>query len=123
VRSRRRQTSIDELETADSEREEVLKARAAVPDVLLCTGPTWACSRKTYDIEVWLPSQNTYREISSCSNTEAFQARRANIKFPARRSGKAEFAHNAERIRPRPSRRTLTSASSRTIQAGRRVGS
>jgi seryl-tRNA synthetase len=48
---------------------------------------------KTYDIEVWLPGQNTYREISSCSNTEAFQARRANIKFRPQGTGKAEFVH------------------------------
>jgi len=48
---------------------------------------------KTYDIEVWLPSQKTYREISSCSNTEAFQARRANIKFRAAGTGKADFVH------------------------------
>ena len=48
---------------------------------------------KTYDLEVWLPSQNTYREISSCSNFEAFQARRANIKFRAGAGSKAEFAH------------------------------
>jgi seryl-tRNA synthetase len=48
---------------------------------------------KTYDIEVWLPSQKTYREISSCSNTEAFQARRANVKFRSAGSGKAEFVH------------------------------
>jgi seryl-tRNA synthetase len=50
-------------------------------------------SAKTYDIEVWLPSGRTYREISSCSNTEAFQARRANIKFRPQGSGKAEFVH------------------------------
>jgi seryl-tRNA synthetase len=50
-------------------------------------------SAKTYDIEVWLPSQNMYREISSCSNTEAFQARRANIKFRREGTGKAEFVH------------------------------
>jgi seryl-tRNA synthetase len=48
---------------------------------------------KTYDIEVWIPSQNTYREISSCSNTEAFQARRANIKYRPQGTGKAEFVH------------------------------
>ena len=48
---------------------------------------------KTYDIEVWLPGQGTYREISSCSNTEAFQARRANIKFRAAGTGRAEFVH------------------------------
>ena len=50
-------------------------------------------SAKTYDIEVWLPSQKMYREISSCSNTEAFQARRANIKFRAGGTGKADFVH------------------------------
>jgi seryl-tRNA synthetase len=61
--------------------------------MLLCTGDTGFASAKTYDIEVWLPSQNTYREISSCSNTEAFQARRANIKFRAGGTGKAEFVH------------------------------
>jgi seryl-tRNA synthetase len=48
---------------------------------------------KTYDIEVWLPSQQTYREISSCSNCEAFQARRANIKYRPQGTGKAEFLH------------------------------
>src|SRR5204863_7918431 len=50
-------------------------------------------SAKTYDIEVWLPSQKTYREISSCSNTEAFQARRANIKFRAGGAGRTDFVH------------------------------
>jgi len=50
-------------------------------------------SAKTYDIEVWLPSQRTYREISSCSNTEAFQARRANIKYRPAGTGKAENVH------------------------------
>jgi len=50
-------------------------------------------SAKTYDLEVWLPSQRTYREISSCSNTEAFQARRANIKFRPEGAGKADFVH------------------------------
>jgi len=61
--------------------------------MLLCTGDMGFASAKTYDIEVWLPSQRTYREISSCSNTEAFQARRAGIKFRAGGTGKAEFAH------------------------------
>ena len=50
-------------------------------------------SAKTYDIEVWLPSQKTYREISSCSNTEAFQARRAQIRYRPDGTGKAQFAH------------------------------
>ena len=61
--------------------------------MLLCTGDMGFASAKTYDIEVWLPSQNTYREISSCSNTEAFQARRASIKFRPGGAGKPEFAH------------------------------
>jgi len=61
--------------------------------VVLCTADLGFAAAKTYDIEVWLPSQQTYREISSCSNTEAFQARRANIKFRAGGTGKAEFVH------------------------------
>ena len=61
--------------------------------VMLCTGDMGFASATTYDIEVWLPSQKTYREISSCSNTEAFQARRANIKFRPDGKGKAEFVH------------------------------
>jgi len=60
---------------------------------LLCTGDMGFASAKTYDIEVWLPSQNTYREISSCSNCEAFQARRAGIRFRREGSSKSEFAH------------------------------
>ena len=86
--------SFAELERLTSNAEEVLK-RLALPyrTVLLCTGDMGFASAKTYDIEVWLPSQNTYREISSCSNTEAFQARRANVKFRPGGSGKAEFAH------------------------------
>jgi seryl-tRNA synthetase len=50
-------------------------------------------SAKTYDLEVWLPSQKTYREISSCSNTEAFQARRAQIRYKPAGGGKNQFAH------------------------------
>jgi seryl-tRNA synthetase len=62
--------------------------------MLLCTGDMGFAAAKTYDIEVWLPSQKTYREISSCSNTEAFQARRANIKYRVGGgTGKAEFVH------------------------------
>jgi seryl-tRNA synthetase len=61
--------------------------------VVLCTGDMGFGSAKTYDIEVWLPSQQTYREISSCSNCEAFQARRANIKFRPDGTGKAEYVH------------------------------
>jgi seryl-tRNA synthetase len=86
--------SYDELERLTTNAEEVLK-RLELPfrTVLLSTGDMGFASAKTYDIEVWLPSQNTYREISSCSNTEAFQARRANIKFRPGGAGKPEFAH------------------------------
>ena len=76
--------------------------------MLLCTGDMGFASAKTYDIEVWLPSQKTYREISSCSNTEAFQARRANIRFRREGTGKAEFVHtlngSGPRGRPHPDR-------------------
>jgi seryl-tRNA synthetase len=86
--------SYDELESLTRNAEIVLE-RLGLPyrTMLLCTGDMGFASAKTYDIEVWLPSQKTYREISSCSNTEAFQARRANIKFRAGGTGKAEHAH------------------------------
>jgi len=86
--------SYDELEALTSNAEEVLK-RLELPyrTMLLCTGDMGFASAKTYDIEVWLPSQKTYREISSCSNTEAFQARRANIKYRVGGTGKAELVH------------------------------
>jgi seryl-tRNA synthetase len=86
--------SYEELERLTACAEEVLK-RLELPyrTVLLCTGDTGFQSAKTYDIEVWLPGQSTYREISSCSNTEAFQARRANIKYRPQGTGKAEFVH------------------------------
>jgi seryl-tRNA synthetase len=86
--------SYDELERLTGNAEEVLK-RLELPfrTVLLSTGDMGFASAKTYDLEVWLPSQNTYREISSCSNTEAFQARRANVKFRPGGAGKPEFAH------------------------------
>ena len=61
--------------------------------MLLCTGDTSAASAKTYDLEVWLPGQGLYREISSCSNFESYQARRANIKFRPGGKGKAELVH------------------------------
>ena len=86
--------SYDELERLTASAEEVLK-RLELPyrTVLLCTGDMGFASAKTYDIEVWLPGQNTYREISSCTNTEAFQARRATIKYRPQGTGKAEFVH------------------------------
>ena len=86
--------SYDELESLTKNAEEILR-RLELPyrTVLLCTGDMGFASAKTYDIEVWLPSQNTYREISSCSNTEAFQARRAGIKFRHGGTGKSDFVH------------------------------
>jgi seryl-tRNA synthetase len=86
--------SYDELERLTANAEEVLN-RLELPyrRMLLSTGDMGFASAKTYDLEVWLPGQNTYREISSCSNTEAFQARRANIKYRPQGTGKAEFVH------------------------------
>jgi seryl-tRNA synthetase len=86
--------SYDALEKLTLDAEEVLK-RLGLPyrTIVLCTGDLGFASAKTYDIEVWLPSQRTYREISSCSNTEAFQARRANIKFRPDGTGRAELVH------------------------------
>jgi seryl-tRNA synthetase len=86
--------SFDELESLTANAEEVLK-RLGLPyrTVVLCTGDMGFASAKTYDIEVWLPSQNTYREISSCSNTMSFQARRANIKFRPDGTRKVEHVH------------------------------
>jgi seryl-tRNA synthetase len=92
VKFARPESSYDELERLTSDAEDILR-RLGLPfrTVLLSTGDMGFGSAKTYDIEVWLPSQNDYKEISSCSNYEAFQARRANIRF---KDGKrAEFAH------------------------------
>jgi seryl-tRNA synthetase len=86
--------SYDELESMTRDAEAVL-ARLGLPyrTVLLCTGDMGFASAKTYDIEVWLPSQQSYREISSCSNCEAFQARRAGIRFRRESTGRTEFVH------------------------------
>ncbi len=88
------ETSYDELESLTANAERVLQL-LGLPyrTVALCTGDMGFSAAKTYDIEVWLPSQKTYREISSCSNCEAFQARRANIKFRPAGTGKAEHVH------------------------------
>jgi seryl-tRNA synthetase len=82
------------LETLTGHAEEVLR-RLALPHrvVTLCTGDLGFSSAKTYDIEVWLPGQNAYREISSCSNCESFQARRADIRFRRAAGQKPEFVH------------------------------
>jgi len=88
------ETSYDELEKLTANAEEVLKL-LGIPfrTVCLCTADLGFSSAKTYDVEAWLPGQNTYREISSCSNFEDFQARRASIRFRRKESGKVEFVH------------------------------
>src|SRR5918993_4026434 len=87
-------TSYDELEAMTLNAETVLQ-KLGLPyrTVVLCTGDLGPSMAKTYDVEVWLPGQKAYKEISSCSNAEAFQARRANIKFKVGGTGKAEFVH------------------------------
>ena len=86
--------SYEMLETLTGHAETVLQ-RLGLPyrTVVLSTGDMGFAASKTYDLEVWLPGQQKYREISSCSNTEAFQARRANIKFRPEGKGKAEHVH------------------------------
>ncbi len=92
VKFTRPEQSYDELEKLTADAEDILR-RLGLPfrTVVLCTGDMGFSSAKTYDIEVWLPGQNGYKEISSCSNFEAFQARRAGIRFKAAK--KAEYAH------------------------------
>ncbi len=86
--------SWEQLETMRRYAETLLE-RLELPyrTITLCTGDMGFCSAKTYDLEVWLPGQNTYREISSCSNCTDFQARRANIRFRPKGGGKPEFVH------------------------------
>lgn len=88
------ETSYDELEKLTQNAEEVLK-RLGLPYrvVCLCTGDMGFAASKTYDLEVWLPSQNTYREISSCSNCEDFQARRMNTRYKPRGAKGTRFVH------------------------------
>jgi seryl-tRNA synthetase len=87
-------SSYEELEKMVGDAEEVLR-RLALPYrvVELCAGDLGFASAKTYDIEVWLPGQNAYREISSCSNCEDFQARRAGIRYRKEQRGKPLFVH------------------------------
>ena len=88
------EVSYDELETLVADAEEVLQ-RLALPYrvVELCTGDLGFGAAKTYDLEVWLPGQAAYREISSCSNFEDFQARRAQIRYRKETRGKPVFVH------------------------------
>jgi len=86
--------SYDELESMTQNAERVLQLLGLPYRVLqLCTGDMGFSAAKTYDLEVWLPSANTYREISSCSNCEDFQARRAGIRFKRDAKSKPEFVH------------------------------
>jgi seryl-tRNA synthetase len=86
--------SYDALEKLTHDAEEVLqKLGLHYRVMLLCTGDMGFSSAKTYDIEVWLPGQQLFREISSCSNFESFQARRANIRFRREGKNKTEFVH------------------------------
>jgi len=89
-----RDNSYEELEKLTKDAEEVLQALDLPYRVVaLCTADLGFSSAKTYDLEVWLPSFNAYREISSCSNFEDFQARRANIRYRCGPKGKPEFVH------------------------------
>jgi seryl-tRNA synthetase len=86
--------SYDELESLTRNAEQVLQKLGLHYRVMaLCTADMGFSSAKTYDIEVWLPGQQLFREISSCSNFESFQARRANIRFKPEGKGKTEFVH------------------------------
>jgi len=86
--------SYDELEKLTNDAEKVLQLLGLPYRVVaICTGDLGFTAAKKYDLEVWLPSYNTYREISSCSNFEDFQARRANIRFRREPKAKPEFVH------------------------------
>jgi seryl-tRNA synthetase len=86
--------SYEEHEKLTRNAEEVLqKLGLHYRTMALCTGDMGASSAKTYDIEVWLPGQQLFREISSCSNFESYQARRANIRYRPEGKNKTEFVH------------------------------
>lgn len=88
------ESSYDELETLTNDAARILELlELPYRVVVLCTGDMGFSSAKTYDLEVWVPSENKYREISSCSNFEDFQARRANIRYRTSSGGKPKFVH------------------------------
>jgi seryl-tRNA synthetase len=94
VKFTRPENSYEEHEKLTRNAEEVLeKLGLHYRTMALCTGDMGASSAKTYDIEVWLPGQQLFREISSCSNFEAYQARRANIRYRPEGKNKTEFVH------------------------------
>ena len=115
------ETSMAELEAMVADAEEVLKRLGlAYRVMLLCTGDMGFSAAKTYDLEVWLPGQNAYREISSCSNCTDFQARRASLRYRPEPEGQAALPAHPERQRagggPHPHRRA------RELPAGGRLG-
>ncbi|MGT2961223.1 serine--tRNA ligase [Streptococcus caballi] len=88
------ESSYDELEKMTANAENILQKLGLPYRVItLCTGDMGFSAAKTYDLEVWIPAQNTYREISSCSNTEDFQARRAQIRYRDEADGKVKLLH------------------------------
>jgi seryl-tRNA synthetase len=88
------QTSYDELESLCADAETILKKLELPYQVIeLCTGDLGFSAAKTYDLEVWMPAQGVYREISSCSNFENFQARRANIRYKKKGQKGTELVH------------------------------
>ncbi|WP_453989763.1 serine--tRNA ligase [Bacillus nitroreducens] len=90
----RPEDSYDELEKLTNQAEKVLQLLGLPYQVLnMCAGDLGFTATKKYDVEVWMPSSQTYREISSCSNLEDFQARRANMRFRRDKNGKLEFPH------------------------------
>jgi seryl-tRNA synthetase len=94
VKFARPDESIDELESLLADAEEVLQLlKLPYRVVNLCTGDLGFSAIKTYDIEVWMPAQNKYREISSCSNFGDFQARRGGIRYRPRNSKKSSLVH------------------------------
>ncbi len=94
VKFTRPETSYDELEALTRDAESILQ-KLGLPYrvVILCTGDLGFGAAKTYDIEVWLPGQNAYKEISSCSNFEAFQARRAGIRYRVPGKSRSDYVH------------------------------
>ena len=94
VKLTRPESSFEELELLLANAEKILELLELPYQVItLCTGDIGFAAAKTYDIEVWMPAQNKYREISSCSNCIDFQARRANIRFKRKGAKKTEFVH------------------------------
>lgn len=94
VRFVKPEESYEQLELLTSHAEAILQAlQLPYRKLLMCTGDLGFTAAKKYDLEVWIPTQNIYREISSCSNFEDFQARRANIRFRREKGAKPEYVH------------------------------